>query len=31
MKEGAKLAVEVANKCNVKKAITGTEKKAKER
>lgn len=30
MKEGAKVAVEVANKCSVKKAIAGTEKKAKE-
>lgn len=30
MKEGAKVTVELANKCSVKKAIAGTEKEAKE-
>ena len=30
MKEGVKVAVEVANKCSVKKAVAGTEKKAEE-
>lgn len=30
MKEDAKVAVEVANKCRVKVATAGTEKKAKD-
>lgn len=30
MKEGVKVAVEVANKCSVKAATAGIEKKAKE-
>lgn len=30
MKEGARVAVEVANKCGVKKAVAGTEKKAEK-